>query len=90
MAPTNIEIHLTHDRMSLKTNQYRIDFDIPTEGIVIVEIHHGTLTITVVPSETPNDSLYEPEDSDNGDNNGENNGGNNGDNNGEPENASQN
>ena len=86
MALTNIKIHLTHDRMSLETNQYRIDFDIPTEGIVVVEIQRGTLTITVVPSETPNDSPYEPEDSDNGDNNGENNGGDSGG----PENASQN
>jgi len=86
MALTKIEIHLTHDRMSLETHQYRIDFDIPTEGIVVVEIQRGTLTITVVPSETPNDSPYEPEDSDNGDNNGENNGGDSGG----PENASQN
>jgi len=81
MALTNIKIYLTHDQMSLETNQYRIEFDIPTEGIVVVEIHHGTLQISVVPPETPNDSPYEPEDSDNG---------NNGDNNGGPGNASQN
>ena len=71
--------------MSLETNQYRIEFDIPTEGIVVVEIDHGTLQISVVPPETPsspsNNSPYEPEDSDNG---------NNGDNNGGPENVSQN
>jgi len=89
MAITNVKIYLTHDQMSLETNQYRIEFDIPTEGIVVVEIHHGTLTITVVPPETPNDSPYEPEDSDNG-NNGDNNGEDNGGNNGGPENASQN
>jgi len=89
MAITNVKIYLTHDHMSLETNQYRIDFDIPTEGIVCVEIHHSTLQISVVPPETPNDSPYEPEDSDDGDN-GDNNGENNGGNNGGPENATQN
>jgi len=48
MALTNVKIYLTHDQMSLETNQYRIEFDIPTEGIVVVEIDHGTLGRTVL------------------------------------------
>ena len=71
MALTNIKIYLTHDQMTLETNQYRIEFEIPIEGIVVVEIDHGTLQISVVPPETPsspsNNSPYEPEDSDNND-----------------------
>ena len=79
MALTNLKIYLTHDQMTLETNQFRFEFEIPIEGIVAVEIDHGTLQISVIPPETPsspsNNSPYEPEDSDN---------------NGGPENASQN
>jgi len=79
MALTNVKIYLTHDQMTLETNQYRIEFEIPIEGIVVVEIDHGTLQISVIPPETPSspsdNSPYEPEDSDN---------------NGGPENVSQN
>jgi len=53
MALTNIKIYLTHDQVSLETNHYRIEFEIPTEVIVVVEIEHGTLQISVVPPETP-------------------------------------
>ena len=78
MALTNVKIYLTHDQMTLETNQYRIEFEIPIEGIVAVEIDHGTLHISVIPAETPSspsdNSPYEPEDSDN---------------NGGPENANQ-
>ena len=79
MALTNVKIYLTHDLMTLETNQFRIEFEIPIEGIVAVEIDHGTLQISVIPPETPSspsdNSPYEPEDSDN---------------NGGPENVSQN
>ena len=79
MALTNLKIYLTHDQMTLETNQFRIEFEIPIEGIVAVEIDHGTLHISVILAETPsspsNNSPYEPEDSDN---------------NGGPENVTQN
>jgi len=79
MALTNVKIYLTHDQMTLETNQFRIEFEIPIEGIVVVEIDHGTFQISVIPPEAPSspsdNSPYEPEDSDN---------------NGGPENVSQN
>jgi len=78
MALTNLKIYLTHDQMTLETNQFRFEFEIPVEGIVAVEIEHGTFHISLIPPEAPNspsdNSPYEPEDSDN---------------NGGPENANQ-
>ena len=79
MALTNVKIYLTHDQMTLETNQFRFEFEIPIEGIVAVEIDHGTFHISVIPPEAPSspsdNSPYEPEDSDN---------------NGGPENVNQN